>query len=92
MMMMMMAYLCPVRAWHANLIVYIADVKVSEPYLRCLCGDQYDIVDAWDRKEPGLDLPEWIKTEPAWDHPAVIVAARKRCELIRQSRLPIDSG
>jgi DNA-binding MarR family transcriptional regulator len=53
-----------------------------------LCGDQYDIVDRPDCKEPGLDLPERVRREPAWDHPAVIVAARERCEFIPPSRLP----
>src|SRR6266496_3217826 len=79
----MMAYLCQVWGGQAHPIVPVTDLKVPEPYLRCLYGDQYDIVDRRDREEPGLDLPERIRQEPAWDHPAVIVAARERRELVR---------
>jgi hypothetical protein len=81
--MQMMTYLCQVWGGHAHPIVPVTDLKVPEPYLRCLYGDQYDIVDRRDREEPGLDLPEQIKQEQAWDHPAVIVAARERRELLR---------
>jgi len=81
--MRMMTYLCQVWGGQAHPIVPVMGSKVPEPYLRCLYGDQYDTVDRRDRREPGLDLPERIKQEPAWDHPAVIVAAHERRELLR---------
>jgi hypothetical protein len=81
--MQTMTYLCQVWGGHAHPIIPVTGLKVPAPYLRCLYGDRYDIVDRRGREEPGLDLPERINQEPAWDHPAVLVAARERRELIR---------
>jgi len=79
----MMTYLCQVWGGQANPIIPVSDRKVPGAYLRCLSGEQYDVVDRRDRKEPGLDLPTRIKQEPAWDHPAVVVAAHVRRDLLR---------
>ena len=78
-----MTYLCQIWGGHAHPIVPVTDLKVPRPYLRCLYSDQYDIVDRPNYQEPGLDLPQRIRQERAWDHPAVIVAAHERRELIK---------
>lgn len=80
---LVMAYLCQVWGGHAHPIIPVTGPTVPEPYLSCLRGEQYDIVDRGDRGEPGLDLPEQIRQERAWDHPAAVVAARERRELIK---------
>jgi hypothetical protein len=79
----MMTYLCQVWGGHAHPIIPVTGPAVPEPYLRCLHGEQYDIVDRGNQGEPGLDLPEQIRQERAWDHPAAVVAAHVRRELIQ---------
>jgi hypothetical protein len=81
--MQMMTYLCQVWGGQAHPIIPISDGTVPEPYLRCLRGEQYDIIDRLERNEPGLDLPRRIRQEPAWDHPAVVIAAHHRREQMR---------
>ena len=81
--MRMMTYLCQVWGGQAHPIIPVSERKVPDPYLRCLYGEQYDIIDHRDRSKPGLDLPGRIKQEPAWDYPAVIVAAHERRDRIR---------
>jgi hypothetical protein len=76
--MFMMTYLCQVWGGHAHPIVPIADSTVPEPYLQCMYGDQYDIVDRRGPEAPELDLPTRIRQEPAWDYPAIIVGAHQR--------------
>ncbi|HEY1704086.1 MAG TPA: hypothetical protein VGG75_30685 [Trebonia sp.] len=82
----MMTYLCQVWGGHAHPIIPVTDLKVPEPYLGCLYGEQYDIVERRDRQASQLDLPARITQEPAADYPALIVAARERRELI----LPVE--
>jgi hypothetical protein len=79
----MMTYLCQVWGGHAHPIIPIADLTVPAPYLRCLHHDQYDIIDRRFSAEPPLVLPKRIIQEPAWDHPAIIVAAHQRRDLWR---------
>ena len=81
--MQLMTYLCQVWSGHAHPIIPVTDLKVPEPYLRCLYGDQYDIVDRPDSVEPKLDLLERVRQERAWDYPAILVAAHQRRELWR---------
>jgi hypothetical protein len=78
-----MTYLCQVWGGHAHPIIPVTDLRVPDPYLWCLYRDQYDIIDRRDQGAPGLDLPSRIHQEPAWDHPAIIVAAHQRRELLR---------
>jgi hypothetical protein len=63
---------------NAHPIIPLASLTVPEPYLPCMYGDQYDIVDRRLPEVPELDLPKRIKQGPAWDHPAIIVAAHQR--------------
>jgi len=79
----MMTYLCQVWGGHAHPIIPVTGLKVPEPYLRCLYGSQYNVVDRRDSEEPELDLPERVRQEPAWDYPAILVAAHQRRELLR---------
>ena len=75
--MSIMTYLCQVWGGHAHPIVPVTGLTVPEPYLRCMYGDQYDIVDHRS-SEPELDLPKPIAQEGAWDYPAIIIAAHQR--------------
>jgi hypothetical protein len=81
--MRMMTYLCQVWGGQAQPIVPVTSLDVPRPYLDCLHGDQYDVVDWPGRDEPKLGLPDRVKQEPAWDYPAAIIAAHQRRSLIR---------
>ena len=43
--MRMMTYLCQVWGGQAHPIIPVAGRKVPDAYLRCLYGEQYDIID-----------------------------------------------
>lgn len=81
--MRMMTYLCQVWGGQAHPIIPVSDRKVPDAYLRCLYGEQYDIIECRKRGEPEIDLPRRIRQEPAWDYPAVIIAAHERRDRIR---------
>lgn len=78
----MMTYLCQVWGGHAHPIIPVTDLNVPEPYLRCLYGDQYDIVERVDCDPPPLDLPDRIRQERTWDYPALIIAAHQPRDLM----------
>lgn len=72
----LMTYLCQVWGGHAHPIVPVSKLAVPDSYLRCMYGEQYDIV---DRGPFGaeLNLPKQITQEGAWDYPAIVVAAHQ---------------